>query len=139
MKILCFSDWRKPPMHILESVVQETKLDLILYGGDDTERFVPKRPESTPAITRLIYPRFDEEWEEESLERSRWFDFPLESDPRDLVAKLEKALGRPTVRKPLFNEGTWTARRVLALFAPLEPNLLSQLVRRPPKRGHSLL
>ena len=40
MKILAFSDWRIQPLEMIIDLVGTHKPDMILYAGDDLDRFV---------------------------------------------------------------------------------------------------
>ena len=42
LRILFFSDWRIQPLDLLEKMLDEVgPIDLIIYGGDDVDRFLP--------------------------------------------------------------------------------------------------
>lgn len=53
MRILAVSDLRVQPLRLLEAVVKRVKPDLLLYAGDDVERFGPKCESWSPLACRL--------------------------------------------------------------------------------------
>lgn len=62
MKILAFSDWRIQPLEMIINLVKTHKPDVILYAGDDLDRFIPldkylllKTPRH---LLKLNYPDF---------------------------------------------------------------------------------
>lgn len=63
MKILTFSDWRTQPNNILSDLISATNPDVILYAGDDLNRFI-KKPDvmylkSETNLIEFSYPDFE--------------------------------------------------------------------------------
>jgi len=60
MKILAFGDWRIQPLDMIVDLVKSHKPDVILYAGDDIDRFVrldkPLLLKTTSYFWRLNYP-----------------------------------------------------------------------------------
>ncbi len=40
MRILAFSDWRVQPLEMIKKFIEQEKPDVILYAGDDLDRFI---------------------------------------------------------------------------------------------------
>jgi len=56
MKILAFSDWRIQPIELIIDIVTDHKPDMILYAGDDLDRFVRLLLKTSSYLLKLNYP-----------------------------------------------------------------------------------
>lgn len=75
MRILAFSDWRIQPLEMLVELVNSQEPDVILYAGDDLDRFVPVVDhvllKTSSHLITLTYPNLKPASREESKILSR--------------------------------------------------------------------
>jgi len=123
LRIFFFTDWRIAELEVAEALLLETSpVDLIIYGGDDVDRFIPPLdfPERIIAklrdrCERALRQRRSTEGRHPNLQW-RAGDWP--GDPQEFIDYAAKVVGSAPNYAPASKDGRWTVERVLRLFRP---------------------
>ncbi len=102
LRLLYFSDWRMQPIEFIANVLDKIEpVDLIVYGGDDTDRFCAVSEATKKLIKTAIREQedipnsFKEYLELEDKMRCRVFHIYDETDVTSAIKSISKVVGPP--------------------------------------------